>query len=114
MKNGDKMKCKICGKEIEKSSYNNEILCSSKCFHKNFWNEIIKNKNNHLYIDGVCYWIGPENEDRIFRGYDGRKFLIQMTDNEKVLVTTNLWCQGDIPNEYKEILKDNAVFLNGM
>lgn len=49
------MKCEICGKEIEKSSYSSAILCSSECFGKHFWNEIVKDKNNRIIINGHCY-----------------------------------------------------------
>lgn len=104
------MKCIICGKEIEESAYSNKVLCSSECFHKNFWNEIVDEKDLHTIIDGVSYYICKENDKSYFRGHGGQKFVIKKNTGE-VVATTNLWCQGDIPNEYRELLPDNAEFV---
>jgi len=105
------LKCEVCGKEIEKSSYSNKVICSSECFHKDFWNQIVREKDIYLFIDGSCYWVGPEDEHRVFRGYDGRKFTIQRFDNGKIIETTNLWFRGDVPDGWQNELKDNAKFI---
>lgn len=105
------MKCIICGKEIENSCYMNAILCSEKCFYKNYWNEIIKEKEQHVIINGVCYMIGnslPFNCDDC-AGYGGRTFYIKYFDG-KIIKTNNLWLNGDVPKEYRDILKDEAEF----
>lgn len=104
------MKCIICGKQIEKSSYSNKVLCSSECFSKNFWNEIVEEKNIHTIIDGVSYCIGKEDDKSPFRGFGGQRFVIKKKDGS-IVATTNLWCQGDIPNDYKKLLPDNAEFI---
>ena len=66
------MKCEICGKEIEKSSYSNAILCSSECFGKHFWNEIVKDKNNRIIINGNCYVDGGNKPNAICGEPPGR------------------------------------------
>ena len=104
------MKCEVCGKEIEQSSYSNAILCSAKCFEKYYWAERLRNKDSErqVVIEGRMYQIGNEDEPLgCFRGFDGAKFYIDFNDGRKI-VTTNLWCNGDIPEEYKKGFPDNA------
>ena len=108
---GDNLKCVICGKEIEESCYMNAILCSSKCFEKNYWNEIIKEKEQHVIINGVCYMIGgllPPNYTG-FAGFGGRMFHIKYFDG-RIIQTNNLWLNGEVPKKYRDILKDEAEF----
>lgn len=106
------MKCVICGKEIKQSSYSNAILCSSDCFHKHFWKEIIAEKECHIVIDGKCYCDGGNVESPspyTFLGFAGRKFWIRFFDGKK-LTTNNLWYQGEIPDEFRDQLPDTAEF----
>ncbi|MFR2207335.1 MAG: hypothetical protein ACLS59_07335 [Clostridia bacterium] len=107
------MKCEICGKEIEKSSYSSAILCSSECFGKHFWNEIVKDKNNRIIINGHCYVDGGNKPDAIhtsWLGFNGNKFNIEFFDGRK-LTTNNLWCNGEIPKEYRKLLPNNAKLI---
>ena len=111
------MKCKICGKEIEKSSYSNDILCSSECFHVNFWNELVEEYNKDPYhnpvVNGTKYYVGDENNAGAFRGFDGARFCILFNDGT-IILSTNLWCNGEVPEEYKDKLKNNAKFITMM
>ena len=43
-------------------------------------------------------------------GYCGAKHMIKFKDG-RVIATKNLWCQGEIPKQWKEKLKDNAEFV---
>lgn len=107
------MKCEICGKEIEKSSYSNAVLCSSECFYKHFWNEIVKDKENRIIIKGNCYIDGgnkPNETHSSWLGFNGYVFNIEFFDGRK-LTTNNLWSNGKIPKEYKELLPDNAKII---
>lgn len=110
------MKCEYCGKEIEKSSYDssiNKILCGkNECWDKYYWENKIKEKNdNTVIIDGCMFYIDDEDEKDKFRGFGGISFKIKMFGEEKVLETKNLWYNGKIPMEYRNELKDNAVFI---
>lgn len=104
------MKCVTCGKEIEKSSYSNKVLCSSKCFHIDFWNDLIPKKEDpkSVRIDGEHYWLG-NNTDR-WRGFGGREFKIKFHDG-RIVETTNLWHNGTIPESFRDKLPDNAEFI---
>jgi hypothetical protein len=105
--------CEICGKEIEQSQYMNADLCSSECFHKHFWNELIEIKDdpNVVRVNGEHYYIGDENAPKgAFRGFDGAEFVIKF-NNGSMVTTTNLWYNGEIPEDYQKELPDNAVFI---
>lgn len=106
------MKCVVCKKEIEKSKYLNADLCSSECFHEYYWMEKIKvkDKPGYVRVNGFSYFIGPEEVHSYFRGYGGRRFVIEFFDGRRI-VTTNLWANGPIPEQFREILTDNARFI---
>lgn len=106
------MVCEICGKEIEKSYYSDNVLCSTECFSKHYWLEFVEKKNDKDMVrcNGTHYTIGDEDSKSCFRGFDGRKFKVHFFDG-RVVETTNLWCQGDIPEEFRKELKDNAVVV---
>ena len=102
------MKCIICGKEIEKSNYMNAVLCSSKCFSVNFWNECIDDKA--IIINGECYHDGGKKPKGYsgFMGHGGALFKIKMNNGE-IIETNNLWYNGEIPKDRN--IQDNAVFI---
>ncbi len=107
------MKCIICSKVIEKSQYSNKDLCSSKCFITDFWNDYVKRANEKeiARINGGHYYIENDNTSSFgFKGYGGNKFIIKFDDG-RIVTTKNLWHQGTIPEEFKERLPDNAIFL---
>lgn len=104
------MNCEICGKEITESRYTNAVLCSSDCFTRNYWRQIIAEKEKHIIINGHCYCDGGETEESDkYSGYSGRRFWIRFFDGV-VFTTNNLWCQGEIPKEFRKELPDNAEF----
>ena len=110
--------CKICGTVEEKRFVEEVQRVMEKeelCFTCNFWREQMeldkKSPNDYVIVDNVHYRIGPEGYDGYFRGYSGRKFIIKFNDGRE-RVTTNLWCQGDIPDGYwRDLMPDNAIFI---
>ena len=102
------MKCEICGKEIEKSQYANGVICSSKCFTIDFWNECLDDKA--IIIDGRCYHDGGKKPCNYggFLGFGGRVFNIKMNDGT-IIETNNLWYNGVVPPERN--VQNNAEFL---
>lgn len=103
------MVCEICGKEIEKSYYSGNILCSTECFNKHYWLEFVEKKNDKDMVryNGTHYVIGDEDSKSCFRGFDGTRFVVYFNDG-RVVETSNLWHQGTIPEEFREELKDNV------
>ena len=105
------MKCEICGKEIEKSNYYRMILCNNdSCYHKFYWMEKVKNKDKVAIINNNCYTIGDEEHTGCDRGFDGAKFTIRFNDG-RIVQTTNLWDNGKVPEEFRDLLQNNAVFI---
>ena len=110
------VKCRFCGKEedpehwICRDSLIREQLCFS-CYH---WQERYDYDQSHpeeaVVIDGVHYYIDDEDSKSHFRGFGGAKFVIQFNDG-RVVNTTNLWCQGEVPPEWRDKFPDNAQFI---
>lgn len=110
------MKCIICGKEEEPSRYYSEktLQENQMCFFCNFWKGMLEQDRNYdphevVIIDGTHYIIGDELSSDPFRGFGGAKFHIRFNDGYEI-DTTNLWCQGDIPPEWRDKFPDNAEF----
>lgn len=110
------MKCPICGKEYnEDSSY---IEKHGQCFSCKFWSEKIlqdsvSEPHRVAIIDGTHYFIDDEDSESEFRGFGGSKFHIIFNDGVEV-ITTNLWCQGDIPEFWRPHFPDNAKFSQNL
>lgn len=106
------MTCIICGKEFGGEVYCGEYsdCCCRECFTKKFWNNIIAEKDKHIVVGGTCYAVAtaPTNG---FYGFDGRGFRIKMLDTGEVITTNNLWCQGEVPKEYRHLLPNTAQFV---
>lgn len=105
-------KCEICGKEIAKSQYQGCVICSSTCFTKKFWKDIVVDKENRIIIGGSCFYDGgdrPNERCSSDLGYYGRRFYIRHFDGRET-TTNNLWFNGKIPDEFRDMLPDNAVF----
>lgn len=118
--------CVECDKS-EKARYMNptksQMIERQLCFGCNFWTEKleIRDDSNTVRVKGVHYIIGPEklkNEHKLspymrnaVRGHGGAKFMVYFNDG-RIVETNNLWCQGDIPDGFRDRLPDNATFLN--
>lgn len=78
-----------------------------------FWEEKVAwlTRSDVARIDGDHYIVGAEDAPNSMRGYGGRKFGIKFNDG-RVVITTNLWHQGTIPEAWREKLPNNAVWLD--
>lgn len=76
-----------------------------------FWRDIkrwdTEYPNNFTIVKGSHYTIGDENSTSS-RGFAGAKVRIKFFDGREV-ISTNLWHNGTIPEEYKELFEDNAT-----
>lgn len=104
-------KCEVCGEDFESDSRLQKRFCDSEC---SFWWVKIGVKDTPYVVraKGFHYIIAEENEFTTFKGCGGARFNINFKDGRKV-TTTNLWCQGPIPEFLKDVLPDNAEFVNG-
>ncbi len=118
------MKCRVCGKEGSRDTAVSPTLCSEECFQISFWTEkLVWKLNGDRTPDGAMvarihgqHFVVRTGNTGAFLGLGGREFVIAYTDGPHkgvVVVTRNLWHQGDIPLEFRAQLPDNAVFLDG-
>lgn len=109
------MNCSRCG-EVHNGGYDHipYIKQHKVCFGCYFWEQYIHDKDQPeiARIDGQHYVIGDEPTTPNFMcGFGGRRFLIRFNDG-RVVSTTNLWSQGEIPQRLRQILPDNAKFAD--
>lgn len=106
------MNCVECKKEI-KFTYmdfmNEQMKSRQMCFNCNFWTDYM-GRTDTIRIDGMHYVIAPDTTSGM-KGYGGHEFKIKRFDTEGVIVTHNLWHQGDIPAHFRDRLPDNAEFV---
>jgi len=108
--------CKECGK-IVSTNYLNEtkeaLIAGNICFKCHFWVSklVIKDNPRTVRVDGTHYYIDDDKpRGSSFLGFGGAEFNIKFNDG-RLVTSHNLWCQGDIPEHFKERLPDNAVFV---
>lgn len=109
--------CRICGNKFEGRSWGSypDICSSSDCFDKALWLDRQEQHQKKLFIiiNGTMYSDGGnvENPNRYqMLGYGGSRFNIKMNDGTEIS-TNNLWCGGEIPEENREVMSDNAIFI---
>ena len=103
-------KCPVCGKELK--PYEEHYLDErGECFECSLWRERLSliGQPDVAIIDCTFYTIGDEDSKDPFRGFGGDKFVIRFKDGREV-VTTNLWCGGDISEHWKSQFPNNADF----
>lgn len=105
--------CKLCGK-LEHAGYikdtKERLIANAVCFDCDFWDSKLKLLNDPkvVRIKGFHYSIGPATGCSML-GFGGRLFRIKFFDG-RIVETNNLWCQGEIPERFREALPDNARF----
>ena len=108
-------KCKECGIEVDSTKWSDTLDLETKqlCHNCNFWMDYVEEADdpNSVRINGNHYWVGNEEDfkDKGMRGFDGKLFVIKFKDG-RVVRTTNLWYQGQIPERFEDRLPDNATF----
>lgn len=112
-----KPRCNECGTpryDEYMDSVKKEIQTRQLCFFCNFWTNIFYDKENHVFIDGRCYQILPDepSNHRWYSGFGGQEFSIEFPDGRTV-ITHNLWHQGTIPDHFKDRFPNTAKFTKG-
>ena len=115
--------CRICGKPVDMhygEPFNDKLGILGICFHCNFWIDKVENRNGHgvVIVDGRHYHLGKDDpkEPSKYKGFSGEKYVVEFFApanwlQPKVVTTTDLWSQGEIPEEWRPFLPDNARFL---
>ena len=106
--------CKICGQTENSDNWTNghEMQERQLCFTCNFWmqnheEDLRVGKYEYAIIEGTHYRLLPHTND-FFKGFGGAKTRITFFDGH-VEECDNLWCLGDIPERFRDIMPDNAT-----
>lgn len=96
--------CRVCRQE----PLYDELSETGACADCDFWIEKWQMRNDPRVVraDGNHYFIGPRKGKL---GHDGRLFIIKK--DGRIIYTNNLWHQGEIPEQFRSILPDNAELL---
>jgi hypothetical protein len=104
--------CRCCGKTYIKN-LDRDVYLGANCFDCSFWLRKIDYTEDladrRVVIDGNHYMIS-EVKSTYPRGFNGELFIIQFFDG-RIIKTNNLWSQGSIPERFRKMLPDNAIFL---
>lgn len=74
---------------------------------RDFWSKIAARTDDRLVIArGTAYSIGSPDDNP--RGFGGSVWRIAFFDG-RVIRCNSLWCLGDIPDDWRERLPDNAT-----
>jgi hypothetical protein len=83
--------------------------------HNEYWEYRLKTRDNprSIRVKGVQYWLGDDdpNERAQWKGFGGATWRIRRIPSGEEFVTHDLWRSGDIPEDLKEQLPDNAEFI---
>lgn len=118
---GTTLTCVQC-KKVEElrwmASINKELFENKWCFDCHFWEEKVRwaatSEKLCLRIDGHHYVANGIVPRGFGMGFGGRLFKYKILATGEVGETNNLWHQGTIPDNFKERLPDNAVFITDL
>lgn len=125
--------CRECKQQFGQHNFDGvtreRLIKNQLCFNCDFWQEKVLWKLNHddavsrgaplskleleiAIINGVHYVI----HDKVanpgwIHGYGGRLFRVHWFDG-RAKESNNVWCQGRIPDHFRERLPDTAEFLD--
>jgi hypothetical protein len=104
--------CEFCGSEYSRTCEDDAYI-GNNCFDCSFWLKKInlpeEDEARLVIVDGQHYRLGLNNSAP-FRGFGGRKFTVLFHDG-RIVETSCLWHQGEIPEEFRKWLPDNAIFV---
>jgi len=100
--------CPCCGNEYVRDMPPDTYFydCCEDC---SFWLEKLylpDYNSKQVIVEGVHYLLSNSS----IKGFAGAKFKIKFF-NGRLIQTNNLWRQGKIPQHFRSVLKDNAVFV---
>jgi len=104
--------CKICNSELALNGHFDRarLLSVGICASCDFWAEKWKARRNGdvVRIHNNHYTIGEPTAHE--KGMAGTGIRVMFIDGRQVS-TDNLWHQGEIPEQWRELLPDNAAFV---
>lgn len=111
------VKCIVCGAEEHLDKWNDETKAElgnrCLCFECNHWknqheHDMSIGEHDYAIYRGTHFRLLKEDPNAFFKGYGGAKFVFKFKDGT-VKECKNVWCQGDIPDDYwRNIMPDNV------
>ena len=114
--------CNVCQQEENIDDYDSSckylpVMAKQEiCFKCAFWMDKIANPPpNRVIIGGFHYTIHPfvKRPNNVIKGFAGREFYVRKLDGT-LIKSNNVWCQGEIPPQFRDKLPDTANFLSLM
>lgn len=115
--------CSMCGRP-EKAMYiepkGQQLKKNGLCFYCDFWVEKRTRYNAEgrrgpmLVINGDGRSDGgsqPDNQNKAFMGFGGSRFHLYNLVTGELWTTNNLWSYGEVPDNFRAGMPDNAVYL---
>lgn len=53
----------------------------------------------------------PISDSKYYRGCGGQRFKIKFIETGEIVETNDLRCNGEVPEEFRDQLPDNAEFI---
>lgn len=111
-------KCEICGKEYNEKDYIEGSIRSIMeekhyCFNCAFWEEKVREADEDTFVVNNTRYHGSlvdKNKVKGFLGFGGADFYVKFNDG-RIRHYNNVWCQGDVPEIWREKIPNNATFL---
>jgi hypothetical protein len=115
--------CSECKRDVTRKDVNYSepmrmrLMLNQLCFTCHHWTEklhyqgpmaVVRVNGHHYMYDTRMPYV--ENDGRQFLGHGGAKWWIDFLLGEALILTNNLWYQGEIPDHFRKRLPDNAVF----
>lgn len=119
-------RCEICGSPIIAEGWGPpyQYICCSECFHAKFWDKYAAMVPSDLSDGRMVVRAGgrhfviahePDNlRNKGMLGFGGALWVIHIwggPNADRLVVTHNLWAQGEIPLSHRKVLPDNATIL---
>lgn len=108
--------CGMCGTLVflfhTKPERSERLKMHQWCTRCEFWFERASEKDDPatVRVRGTHYRMGGRTSGSL-RGFGGAKFRVRFFDGRKA-ECSDMWCQGEIPEWFREMMPDNAVFLS--
>jgi hypothetical protein len=80
-------------------------------YQNKFWTEQLQDRTNAIVINGNHYRFGSSNVKSNANGFGGVNFRIRLHDTGEIIETCDLWHQGEIPAEFRQLLPNNASWV---
>ena len=108
--------CTECGKDTtwDRSHYQYKQRDQELCFSCDHWAKLLEHDRTQCFVvDGEHYQLGGQTEKTPshYRGFSGRRFVLQRLATGERTTTVDLWGQGTVPERFRERMPDDAIFV---